>query len=109
MNGAWFRVSKQSIKDVGPNHSQQGDTMLSKISRRKFVGNTAAVSLCSLMPRLVGAVSGATRKITVRADEEIGTVRPEFHGHFAEHLGSWVYGGLCVRKNSALPNLQGYR
>ena len=25
--------------------------MLSKISRRKFVGNTAAVSLCSLIPR----------------------------------------------------------
>ena len=83
--------------------------MLSKISRRRFVGNTAAVSLCSLMPRLAGAASSATRKITVRADEEIGTVRPEFHGHFAEHLGSCVYGGLWVGKNSPIPNVNGYR
>lgn len=83
--------------------------MLSKISRRRFVGNTAAVSLCSLIPRFVGAASGATRKITLRADQEIGIVRPEFHGHFAEHLGSCVYGGLWVGKNSPIPNVNGYR
>jgi hypothetical protein len=56
------------------------------ISRRNFFGNTAAVSLCSLILRLVGASTCATCKITVRADSEIGTARPEFHGHFAEHL-----------------------
>src|SRR5881394_965791 len=83
--------------------------MLAKISRRKFVGDAAAVSLCSLVPRLAGAASGATRRMTVLADEEIGTVRPEFHGHFAEHLGSCVYGGLWVGKNSAIPNINGYR
>jgi alpha-N-arabinofuranosidase len=83
--------------------------MRPKISRRKFVGNAAAVSLCSLIPRLVGASTGATRKITVRADSEIGIVRPEFHGHFAEHLGSCVYGGLWVGKNSPIPNINGYR
>ena len=84
--------------------------MRSKISRRRFVGNAAAVSLCSLIPRVVaGGSGGATRKITVRADSEIGTVRPEFHGHFAEHLGSCVYGGLWVGKNSPIPNINGYR
>ena len=83
--------------------------MLSKISRRRFVGNTAAVSFCSLIPRLVGVASGATRKVTVRADEEIGTVRAEFHGHFAEHLGSCVYGGMWVGKNSPIKNISGYR
>src|SRR5206468_9518924 len=83
--------------------------MLAKISRRKFVGDAAAVSLCSLVPRLAGAASGATRKMTVLADEEIGTVRPEFHGHFAEHLGSCVYGGLWVGKSSPIPNINGYR
>src|SRR5689334_13118423 len=83
--------------------------MLSKISRRRFVGNTAAVSFYSLIPRLVGAASGATRKITVLADDEIGTVRPEFHGHFAEHLGSCVYGGIWVGKKSPIPNVNGFR
>src|ERR1700740_1784849 len=94
-------VEETTNKHVGPNHSQQGDAMLSKISRRRFVGNTAAASLCSLIPRLVGGDTGATRKITVLADSEIATVRPELHGHFAEHLGSCVYGGLWVGKNSA--------
>ena len=83
--------------------------MLGKISRRRFVGDAAAVSLLSLVPRLVGAATGGTRRITVLADEEIGTVRPEFHGHFAEHLGSCVYGGLWVGKNSPVPNINGYR
>lgn len=83
--------------------------MRSKISRRKFVGNAAVVSLGSLIPRVVVGGTGATRKITVRADSEIGTVRPEFHGHFAEHLGACVYGGLWVGKNSPIPNINGYR
>jgi alpha-L-arabinofuranosidase len=32
-----------------------------------------------------------------------------FHGHFIEHLGSCVYGGLWVGKNSHIPNPNGYR
>jgi len=83
--------------------------MLSKISRRRFVGNAAVVSLCSLIPRIVGAATAATRKVIVRAGEEIVAVRPEFHGQFAEHLGSCVYGGLWVGRNSPIPNINGYR
>lgn len=45
----------------------------------------------------------------IRADDEIGTVRPELHGQFAEHLGSCVYGGLWVGKHSRIPNIDGYR
>jgi len=83
--------------------------MLPKISRRRFVGNVAVVSLGSLIPPLVRAATGLTRNITVLADQEVGTVRPEFHGHFAEHLGSCVYGGLWVGKNSPIPNVNGHR
>ncbi len=83
--------------------------MAAQISRRRFVGSAAAVSLCSLIPRCVCASSAATRKIIVHADSEIGVVRPEFHGHFAEHLGSCVYGGLWVGRNSSIPNINGYR
>jgi len=39
--------------------------------------------------------------VVVRSDAEIGAVRPEFHGHFAEHLGACVYGGLWVGKEIA--------
>jgi len=83
--------------------------MRAKMSRRSFVGDAAMVSLCTLIPPWAGDSTAATRKIVVRADSEIGTVRPEFHGHFAEHLGSCVYGGLWVGRKSPIPNINGYR
>jgi alpha-N-arabinofuranosidase len=49
------------------------------------------------------------RKVIVRADAEIGTIRPELHGQFSEHLGSCIYGGLWVGKDSEIPNINGYR
>ena len=45
----------------------------------------------------------------MRTDDEIGVIHPEFHGHFAEHLGSCVYGGLWVGPKSPIPNINGYR
>src|SRR3989449_854629 len=83
--------------------------MRSPMSRRRFVANAAAVSLTAVVPRGLLGASSSTRKVEVRADAEIGVVRPEFHGHFAEHLGSCVYGGLWVGRNSSIPNIDGYR
>jgi len=59
--------------------------------------------------RLLAAPTSATQQVVVHADTEIGLVRPEFHGHFIEHLGSCVYGGLWVGPNSRIPNINGYR
>ena len=53
--------------------------------------------------------SSATQRVTILADTEIGLIRPELHGQFAEHLGSCVYGGLWVGKNSKISNTNGYR
>ena len=79
-------------------------------SRRQFVIGAAALSASSAVPAwLLAANAAKTQRVLVRADAEIGTVRPEFHGHFAEHLGSCVYGGLWVGKNSPIPNINGYR
>ncbi|HYL76188.1 MAG TPA: alpha-L-arabinofuranosidase C-terminal domain-containing protein [Bryobacteraceae bacterium] len=80
--------------------------MTTKLTRRDFA---ATVSLASLLPQGLLAAPGGTQKVTVLADSEIATVRPEFHSHFAEHLGSCVYGGLWVGKNSPIPNINGYR
>ena len=82
--------------------------MANRFSRRQFAQAAAAASLTSLLPR-VAAAPAAARKVEVLADSEIGTVRPEFHSHFAEHLGSCVYGGLWVGKDSPIPNVNGYR
>lgn len=83
--------------------------MSTNLTRRQFAGAGAAASLAALLPRNVFSQGSASKKAVILADDEIGTVRPEFHSHFAEHLGSCTYGGIWVGKNSPIPNIDGYR
>ena len=48
-------------------------------------------------------------KITIRRDLSAGTISRYIYGHFAEHLGRCIYGGLFVGKDSAVPNENGIR
>ena len=84
--------------------------MKQEVSRRDFLAGAAAMVVTTAAARQLPAPSAsAAQRVLVRADDEIAPVRPEFHGHFAEHLGSCVYGGLWVGRNSRIPNLNGYR
>jgi alpha-N-arabinofuranosidase len=83
--------------------------MTRAISRRQFSRNVGALALTALIPRGLLQGVAATKRFAIRADVEIATVHPELHGQFAEHLGSCVYGGLWVGKNSRIPNINGYR
>ena len=38
-----------------------------------------------------------------------GTIWPEIYGHFSEHLGRCIYGGLYVGEDSLIPNVRGMR
>ncbi len=51
----------------------------------------------------------SVQRVVVAPHEEIGRVNPYVHGHFAEHLGELVYGGVFVGKNSAIANTNGVR
>ena len=51
----------------------------------------------------------ARAKITVHLNEPLGTIAPELYGHFAEHLGGCVDGGLWVGEDSPIPNFAGLR
>jgi len=85
-------------------------SMIVPVSRRQFVAGAGALAASSIVPKSLLAASGAaTQRVVIHADSEIGLVRPEFHGHFVEHLGSCVYGGLWVGKDSRIPNISGYR
>src|SRR5580700_6618058 len=83
------------------------------LTRRQFAAKSAklatAASIASLVPTWLFSDAPTAQRVTIRADQEIGIVRPELHGHFAEHLGSCVYGGLWVGKNSSIPNTNGFR
>jgi alpha-N-arabinofuranosidase len=79
------------------------------MSRRQFLAGATAFSAYTLAAQKVPGSSSNLQPVLVRVDDEIGTIHPEFHGQFAEHLGSCVYGGLWVGKNSRIPNVNGYR
>jgi len=83
--------------------------MAHAFTRRQFARAGAVAGLASLLPRGNFAATGAHKKAVILADQEIGVVRPEFHGHFAEHLGSCVYGGIWVGPQSPIPNINGCR
>jgi alpha-N-arabinofuranosidase len=51
----------------------------------------------------------ATTRITIRPDQTIATINPNLYGHFAEHLGGCVNGGIWVGEDSPIPNTGGLR
>ena len=85
--------------------------MNAAMSRRDFLAGAAALSVSAVAARQLPTPASASsvQRLLVRTDDEIGLIRPELHGQFAEHLGSCVYGGLWVGPHSRIPNLNGYR
>ena len=52
-------------------------------------------------------MAGAT--ITINPQQPLTLIRPELYGHFAEHLGSGIDGGIWVGEDSSIPNFGGIR
>ncbi|MEM3712366.1 MAG: alpha-L-arabinofuranosidase C-terminal domain-containing protein [Thermoproteota archaeon] len=42
-------------------------------------------------------------------NDKIGEIDPKIYGHFIEHLGRCIYGGVWVGGDSKIPNLRGLR
>jgi len=83
--------------------------MKTSLSRRHFLATAGAGSLSLIAARKALSSQARDRRVVVHTKVEIGTIRPELHGHFAEHLGTCIYGGLWVGRNSPIPNTNGYR
>jgi alpha-N-arabinofuranosidase len=83
--------------------------MVPKISRRQFALGGAALGFSVITARRAVSAPAEEHKLQFLPDATIGTIRPELHSHFAEHLGSCTYGGLWVGKNSRIPNINGHR
>jgi alpha-N-arabinofuranosidase len=74
--------------------------------RRQFSGLLlAAVSL--LLVSSVFAQQKATG--VLNADQGSVVINKHIYGHFAEHLGRCIYGGIWVGEDSSIPNINGYR
>ncbi len=48
-------------------------------------------------------------QLTLHADEAAVKINKEIYGHFAEHLGHCIYGGIFVGEDSKIPNIRGFR
>ncbi|HAN00395.1 MAG TPA: alpha-N-arabinofuranosidase [Marinilabiliales bacterium] len=48
-------------------------------------------------------------KLNLQVDEAKTKINKEIYGHFAEHLGHCIYGGIFVGENSNIPNERGFR
>ena len=78
--------------------------MMYRPSRRSLLALPAL-----LTARKAFAQSRLEQRVEVQAGSPGAVVRPELHGHFAEHLGACTYGGLWVGPNSPIPNINGHR
>jgi alpha-N-arabinofuranosidase len=78
---------------------------------RRVVVVTAA---CAALALVSGAIlpaaqpAPAVARIKIDVDRTIGEVHPHLFGHFAEHLGRMIYGGI-YDEGSTLSDADGYR
>src|SRR5512140_3560624 len=56
-----------------------------------------------------GSVEVPLTKVVIHADQSKDTINRNIYGHFSEHLGHCIYGGIWVGENSAIPNTRGIR
>lgn len=54
-------------------------------------------------------LSEQTVEVYLHTEQASQRIPKEIYGQFAEHLGSCIYGGIWVGKESSIPNTDGYR
>jgi alpha-N-arabinofuranosidase len=57
----------------------------------------------------LSGISQNQNMIVVHADHPGSKIDKAVYGHFAEHLGRCIYGGIYVGENSPIPNIKGFR
>ena len=57
----------------------------------------------------LAAPAAAQEAVTVHGDKPAPKFDKRLFGQFAEHLGTGIYGGIWVGKDSSIPNVDGYR
>jgi alpha-N-arabinofuranosidase len=89
---------------------------VTRLLRAVFTSRRAAAVLTVCLLTLTNTTSaraqsaeGFKAELTVRADRPQGAINKNIYGHFAEHLGRLIYGGLWVGEGSKIPNTRGYR
>lgn len=69
---------------------------------------TLLLILCFIMFSGI-MVAQTSTKVVLNADVTKDTISRHIYGHFSEHLGHCIYGGIWVGENSPIPNTRGIR
>ncbi len=79
--------------------------------RRAAVSSFAVIALAAWAGRAAatGAEPPGADRLVIDADRNGGTISRHIYGHFSEHLGRCIYGGVWVGEGSPIPNLRGIR
>lgn len=72
--------------------------------------SSLSLFLCLTAGTLLGQGRGdANNSLTIYVDSGRHTISPHIYGHFSEHLGRCIYGGIWVGPDSPIPNTNGVR
>ncbi len=64
---------------------------------------------CLLLGSAVLATAAGNNRLIINADQGKSTISKHIYGHFSEHLGRCIYGGIWVGEYSSIPNTRGIR
>jgi len=70
---------------------------------------TLLVSSALLSTPVAAASREQAAAISIAADKPGAKINRDIFGQFAEHLGTGIYGGIWVGRNSPIPNVRGIR
>ncbi|MGQ0634434.1 MAG: alpha-N-arabinofuranosidase [Planctomycetaceae bacterium] len=79
------------------------------LDRRTFLGSLAALTVPPAALAYPLATQSRRADVTILLDQELGKISPLLYGQFAEHIGTLVYGGIWVGRDSKIPNKDGFR
>ena len=68
-----------------------------------------SVIILLLLSGFISLTVVAQNKVILHTDKAQTQISKHIYGHFAEHLGRCIYGGIYVGENKNIPNTQGVR
>jgi alpha-N-arabinofuranosidase len=69
----------------------------------------ASLGLCLVLAPQGGIAAESNNRLVVNADQGTVAISRHIYGHFSEHLGRCIYGGVWVGEDSPIPNTRGIR
>ncbi len=67
------------------------------------------LSLVVVLLTITFSLNGQTTSVEIKSSADAPVISKHIYGHFAEHLGRCIYGGLYVGEDSKIPNKDGVR